>query len=129
MNYIRQQICAFCRVDHSYFDQLERIRDWLSYRVMKKSSYPDMYKFIQENGFSYGFSHNVKCQYAIGCSKINQANHRHFVMQDEVKQLFASYVIQENYKEIDSLFRLLGGYYPREYKVLERYYYSYKKEA
>lgn len=121
-------LCIMCHKTHytHYLDQLKRIREWLKVKT-KNMEKVDTQKLERELGCNFIFSHKENCKYGVGgCSTISSINTEHSRLVAEVKELFLTYLGNNTFPEIHTLYRLLQGYYPREYKVLERYYHTHK---
>lgn len=124
-------LCAVCRQgnDTDYTDQLIRIKNWLNtkgIKTYKKEALDNLRKV-----FPYDvFHHNYHCKHGIGgCSKMNSNNTNHRNVATEVSYLLITYLHNEDFSDVHSLLRLLRGYYPREYKAVEKKYYEYKKRS
>lgn len=123
-------ICGKSGTD-KYLHQLGNIKRFLDRKRIKDIP-EDAGKYIKESGLIYGFTDvDNKCQFGLRCHKSDIDRPRIKKLAEEIKPLIVAYIMAESDKEhgsVRELLRLLGGYYPREYRMVEQLFYKLKKQ-
>ena len=121
-------ICIECsqKTSDSYRQQLMVIKNFLERKGIRRAS-DEAIKYLNNSELLRLFDERQKCHYGISCPVLEQNYYTRKRLAKEITPLIMEYILVQSRKHdgnIGELLRLLGEYFPREYRAVERIYHK-----